>query len=186
MTRVETKVIAIPSCGIAADTTCSVLRKTGSWWLRAWDTSTVDRATAEVMLDRLHAAQNAFYSGGDDQKLRALLDPDIIWTVPGSSPIAGRYHGIDEVFAYFAHRRDRAAGTFRMHRRDVFVGECARIAALTTGRRRSPALSTRGRRSGFTRPSMRDVSAHAGCYRSTRPRLTRSGRADAAHRDGLP
>ena len=133
VTRVETKVIAIPSCGIAADTTCSVLRKTGSWWLRAWDTSTVDRATVEVMLDRLHAAQNAFYSGGDDQKLRALLDPDIIWTVPGSSPIAGRYHGIDEVFAYFAHRRDRAAGTFRMHRRDVLAGEGARIAALTDG-----------------------------------------------------
>jgi ketosteroid isomerase-like protein len=37
------------------------------------------------------APQNAFYGGGDDQQLRALLDPDITWTVPVSSPIAGSY-----------------------------------------------------------------------------------------------
>jgi len=85
------------------------------------------------MLDRLHAAQNVFYGGGDERELRALLDPGITWTVPGASPIAGVYRGIEEVFAYFADRRDRAAGTFRMHRRDVLAGEGPRIAALTDG-----------------------------------------------------
>jgi ketosteroid isomerase-like protein len=93
----------------------------------------MDRATAVVLLDRLHAAQNEFYAGGDDRALRALLEPDITWTVPGSSPIAGTYRGIDAVFGYFAHRRDRAGGTFRMQRRDVLAGEGDRIAALTDG-----------------------------------------------------
>lgn len=93
----------------------------------------LDRAAAIVMLDRLHAAQNMFYGGGDDHDLRALLDPSIIWTVPGTSPIAGAYRGIDQVFAYFADRRDRAGGTFRMHRRDVLAGDGPRIAALTDG-----------------------------------------------------
>ena len=93
----------------------------------------MDRDDAIVMLDRLHSAQNEFYGGGDDQTLRALLDPEITWTVPGSSPIAGTYHGVREVFAYFARRRDRAARTFRMHRRDVLVGAGTRIAALTDG-----------------------------------------------------
>jgi ketosteroid isomerase-like protein len=89
----------------------------------------MDRATGIVILDRLHAAPNAFYGGGDDHALRVLLDSDITWTVPGSSPIAGIYRGANEVFGYFTARHDRAAGTFRMHRRDVLTGEGARIAA---------------------------------------------------------
>ena len=93
----------------------------------------MDRAAAITLLDRLHAAQNEFYGGGNDAALRALLHPDLRWTVPGSSPIAGTYRGLDEVFAYFTDRRDRAAGTFRMHRRDVLAGEGTRIAALTDG-----------------------------------------------------
>ena len=93
----------------------------------------MDRATAVSILDRLHAAQNVFYGGGEEQELRTLLDRDITWTVPGGSPIAGTYRGIEEVFGYFARRRDLAGGTFRMHRRDVLVGDGARIAALTDG-----------------------------------------------------
>lgn len=93
----------------------------------------MDRVAAAAILDRLHAAQNEFYGGGNEGALRALLDPDIRWTVPGLSPIAGTYRGLEEVFAYFADRRDRAAGTFRMHRRDVLAGAGTRIAALTDG-----------------------------------------------------
>lgn len=93
----------------------------------------LDRAAAIAILDRLHAAQNTFYGGGDEHELRALLDPSTIWTVPGTSPIAGTYRGIEQVFGYFAGRRERAGGTFRMHRRDVLSGDGARIAALTDG-----------------------------------------------------
>lgn len=93
----------------------------------------MERAEATAILDRLHAAQNQFYGGGNDGELRALLVSDICWTVPGSSPIAGTYRGLEQVLAYFAHRRDRARGTFRMHRRDVLTGEGTRIAALTDG-----------------------------------------------------
>lgn len=93
----------------------------------------MNRASALALLDQLHAAQNEFYGGGDGRTLRELLVADIAWTVPGASPIAGTYNGTAEVFAYFARRRDRAASTFRMHRRDVLVGEGERIAALTDG-----------------------------------------------------
>jgi len=37
------------------------------------------------------------------------------------------------VFGYLADRRNHAAGTFEMHRRDVLAGEGTRIAALTDG-----------------------------------------------------
>ena len=90
-----------------------------------------DRATA--LLDALHTAQNEFYAGGSDARLRSLITSDVVWTIPGASPIAGIYRGIDEVCAYFARRRDLASGTFRMHRRDILVGETRRVCALTDG-----------------------------------------------------
>jgi hypothetical protein len=89
--------------------------------------------TAIALLVELHRAQNQFYAGGDGDALRELLARDIRWVVPGESPLAGGYHGLDEVFDYFRRRREIATGTFRMHRRDVLVGEGDRIAALTDG-----------------------------------------------------
>ncbi|MGO9960647.1 MAG: nuclear transport factor 2 family protein [Solirubrobacteraceae bacterium] len=93
----------------------------------------MDRSRATALLDELHRAQNEFYAGGDGAALRELLAPDISWVVSGESPLAGTYHGLDEVFDYFRRRRDIATGTFRMHRRDVLVGDGDRIAALTDG-----------------------------------------------------
>jgi ketosteroid isomerase-like protein len=94
----------------------------------------MDRSRAKVLLDELHQApQNEFYAGGESGSLRALLAPGIRWVVPGENALAGTYHGFDEAFAYFLRRRDLATGTFRMHRRDVLVGEGDRIAALTDG-----------------------------------------------------
>ena len=93
----------------------------------------MDRARAIALLDELHAAQNEFYAGGESAPLRKLLTPDITWIVPGENRIAGTYKGIDAVIDYFQRRRDFANGTFRMHRRDVLVGDGDRLAALTDG-----------------------------------------------------
>jgi hypothetical protein len=90
-------------------------------------------ADAVALLDHLHEAQNQFYGGGDSAALVELLASDIMWTVPGNNQIAGVYHGLDEVFAYFRLRRSLAAATFRMHRKDILVGEGDTIAALTDG-----------------------------------------------------
>jgi ketosteroid isomerase-like protein len=93
----------------------------------------MDRDEAIELLDRLHEAQNAYYGGDSRSGLESLLAPDIVWSVPGASPIAGTYRGHREVFAYFDRRRSLAAGTFRMIRRDVLTGAGDRIAALTDG-----------------------------------------------------
>ncbi|MBV8430121.1 MAG: nuclear transport factor 2 family protein [Solirubrobacterales bacterium] len=93
----------------------------------------MNRDRAIDLLNRLHTAQNSFYSGGPEDPLRQLLAPDITWTVPGENDIAGTYRGLDQVFAYFRGRRELAGQTFRMTRRDVLVGEGNRIAALTDG-----------------------------------------------------
>jgi ketosteroid isomerase-like protein len=93
----------------------------------------VNRDTAFGVLDGLHKAQNEFYAGGSGAALEQLLAPNITWTVPGDSPIAGTYRGLEEVFGYFRRRRDLADHTFQMTRRDVLVGDGDRVAALTDG-----------------------------------------------------
>jgi uncharacterized protein len=93
----------------------------------------VDRTEAVGLLRRLHAAQGAFYAGGGDGPLRAVLTADIQWHVPGRNAIAGDYDGIEAVLAYFDRRRRLANRTFRMHPGDVLVGERDHIAALVDG-----------------------------------------------------
>jgi ketosteroid isomerase-like protein len=93
----------------------------------------MDRATAEEVLASLHAAQGEFYAGGGDAALRDVLSEDIEWHVPGENAIAGDYHGLEAVFAYFTRRRDFAGRTFRMHPRDVLTGDGDNVAVLTDG-----------------------------------------------------
>jgi hypothetical protein len=93
----------------------------------------MNRDEALDLIDRLHEAQNAFYSGGSGTDLEHLLAPSIAWTVPGENQIAGSYQGTEAVFDYFHRRRDLANGTFQMRRRDILVGDGNRIAALTDG-----------------------------------------------------
>jgi ketosteroid isomerase-like protein len=93
----------------------------------------VDRDAAIALLDRLHSAQNEFYAGGSGAGLEQLLAPDLTWTVPGDNRIAGTYQGLAQVLAYFRRRRELAAHTFQMKRRDVLVGDGDRVAALTDG-----------------------------------------------------
>src|SRR4051794_775333 len=83
----------------------------------------MDRQHALAVLERLHAAQNAMYSGGDVDPLRELLCDDIVWTIPGANAIAGEHRGIDAVLDYFRRRRELASGTFQLHPGDVLVGE---------------------------------------------------------------
>jgi ketosteroid isomerase-like protein len=93
----------------------------------------MDRAEAIALLQRLHAAQGALYAGGEEAPVRALLTSDVHWHVPGRNAIAGDYHGIEAVLAYFRRRRDLVDRSLRLHPGDVLVGDGDRIAALTDG-----------------------------------------------------
>jgi ketosteroid isomerase-like protein len=93
----------------------------------------MDRERATAFIDELHDAQQELYGGGGAAPVRRLLDPNVVWHVPGESPIAGRYEGAEEVIAYMLRRRDLADGSFRMGRRELMVGEGEVFAALTDG-----------------------------------------------------
>ena len=55
----------------------------------------MEEAEALGVVDRLYDALGAFYAGGAEAPVRALLTGDVEWHVPGTSPIAGDYQGID-------------------------------------------------------------------------------------------
>jgi uncharacterized protein len=93
----------------------------------------MDRDAAVAVIEELHAAQASLYTDGDPSAVRSVLHPDITWHVPGESPIAGSYRGLDEVVSYMLARRELADGTFRMHRLDVLTGSGDTIAVLTDG-----------------------------------------------------
>jgi uncharacterized protein len=93
----------------------------------------VDHERAASFIEALHRAQAELYSGGSEEGVRSLLTPDVVWHVPGTSPIAGRYQGVEDVVTYMRRRRDLADRTFRMHLREILVGEGEVFAALTDG-----------------------------------------------------
>ena len=92
----------------------------------------LSRRDAVDLLRRLHEAQQRFYAGGPREPLDAVLASDVVWYVPGSSPIAGTYEGIDEVVRYMTARRELAASTFEMHPGEVLIGDDV-VGCLTDG-----------------------------------------------------
>jgi ketosteroid isomerase-like protein len=93
----------------------------------------MEREVALNRLGRLHRAQSDFYAGGSGAPLQQLLTEDVVWVVPGDNSIAGRYEGVQAVMAYFRRRRELAERSFKLHPRDVLIGEGQLIAALTDG-----------------------------------------------------
>jgi ketosteroid isomerase-like protein len=117
------------------------------------------RERAQRTLDRLHAAQAAFYAGGPAEPLRDVLTDDIVWVVPGRNAIAGEYRGLDAVIDYFTRRRELADRSFRIHPGDLLVGNGDHVAALTDGSATIDGIERRWSTVGLYRLSEERVAA---------------------------
>jgi ketosteroid isomerase-like protein len=76
---------------------------------------------SKEVVREFHERQRAFYAGGDAEPLREFLTDDVVWHVPGRSPIAGDHEGIEAVMGYFERRRALARATFRVRVREVLA-----------------------------------------------------------------
>ncbi len=82
---------------------------------------------------RLYAA----FAAGDAETVRSCIAEDAVWHLPGRSPIAGVYRGVDAIFDdFFAVIRAGSGGTFEVDLVEVFGGD-ERFVALqhVTGKR---------------------------------------------------
>ena len=83
----------------------------------------VDTSPRELV-DELHRRQGKMYAGGSIEPVLELLPRDIVWHVPGKSPIAGDHRGISQVIDYLETRRQLANATLRLHPGEmIFEGD---------------------------------------------------------------
>jgi YbgC/YbaW family acyl-CoA thioester hydrolase len=71
---------------------------------------TADAPAAKAVVEAFLERQREMYAGGDLGPVEEMLAEDVIWHVPGTSPIAGEYRGRDAVTGYFRLRRELAGG----------------------------------------------------------------------------
>ncbi len=63
------------------------------------------------------------FAKGDASEVLSRLADDIVWHVPGRSPIAGDYHGHEEVIGFFGKLQERTGGTFALELHDVLAND---------------------------------------------------------------
>lgn len=91
-------------------------------------------ASGEVveLVAELHRRQGEMYAGGPVEPVLELLSEDVVWHVPGTSPIAGDHRGKAQVATYFERRRGLADSTMRMSPGPM-LAEGDAIAQFVTG-----------------------------------------------------
>ncbi|MBV9415479.1 MAG: nuclear transport factor 2 family protein, partial [Solirubrobacterales bacterium] len=82
---------------------------------------------------RFYAEQARVYAGGPVEAIRELLADEVVWHVPGTSPIAGEHRGADAVLAYMDARRRLMDGNFRVEVHGVAM-IAGRVVQLAGGR----------------------------------------------------
>jgi hypothetical protein len=90
-------------------------------------------AAAKEVVDRFLERQRAMYAGGDVAPVVELLATDVVWHVPGTSPIAGDHRGRDAVVRYFTTRRALAGGAIAITKHGELCGEDV-LVQLADGR----------------------------------------------------
>lgn len=55
----------------------------------------------------------AAFNSGDIETLTSVMARDVVQHVPGNSPLAGEYKGLDAVLAYYGKLAEMTGGTFR-------------------------------------------------------------------------
>lgn len=77
----------------------------------------------------------------DLERIKEILDPDVVWHEPGSSSIHGDYRGVDAVLGFFGSLFAATDGSFRAEALDVLAAD-DRVVVLqhSTGTRNGREL----------------------------------------------
>ena len=83
------------------------------------------------------------FDKGDMAVLTGLFAENVVWHVPGDSPISGEHRGREAVFGIFAKTVELSGGSFKIELHDVLAND-EHTVALTraTGSRQGKQLSS--------------------------------------------
>ncbi|MDQ3986915.1 MAG: nuclear transport factor 2 family protein [Actinomycetota bacterium] len=73
-------------------------------------------------VDRLKGGYDAF-NAGDMDTLRERITDDVVWHIPGQSPLAGDYKGQEDVFNFFGRIFQETNGTFKTEIHDLLAND---------------------------------------------------------------
>ena len=76
----------------------------------------------------------AAFSTGDMETLSGLFKPDIVHSVPGTSPIAGDHKGPDEVLAMYGNLFSLSEGTMSVELEDVLSDGGNQVVSIHTAK----------------------------------------------------
>ena len=85
---------------------------------------------------RLIEGAYAAFARGDIPAVLKVLDPRILWHVPGRGPLSGNYLGHQQVAAFFQRFQELSGGTFRIRIDDVLANEHRVLVLVTESARR--------------------------------------------------
>ena len=92
--------------------------------------------TAQDDLELIRQGYEAF-GKGDIPAVMEILADDIVWHVPGRSPIAGDYQGQQAVMGFFGKLQERSGGSFRLEMHDLLASKDHVVALCTLHGNRS-------------------------------------------------
>jgi uncharacterized protein len=95
------------------------------------------------MKENAEVVRNGYdaFAKGDLDTLRELTAADVVWKVPGKSPISGNKEGIEATLAYFTQLFELTDGTIKAEPVDVAVGaEHVIVTQITSGERKGKSL----------------------------------------------
>jgi hypothetical protein len=78
----------------------------------------------------------AAFARGDVASVLRVLDPRILWHVPGRGPLSRNYMGHDQVAGYFKRFQELSGGTFHIRIDDMLANESRVIVLVTESARR--------------------------------------------------
>jgi len=59
----------------------------------------------------------------DSEALTQLIAEEVVWHVPGGTPLAGDIHGLDALFRWFERLHPLTQGTFTLREHDVLASD---------------------------------------------------------------
>ena len=70
----------------------------------------------------------AAFARGDLDHIKGTMTDDCVWTIPGTSPIAGTHRGWDEIVAMFGKLLEATEGTMTMELQSVLADDDCAVA----------------------------------------------------------
>jgi len=95
----------------------------------------------------IESVRNLFtaFRAKDMDSIRRLLADDVIFHIPGESPMSGDYEGFEQAMGFFQRANERSGGTFKSEVKKILANRnMVMVSQHVTGQREGKSLDMEG------------------------------------------